>query len=267
MDKKTRYKEAGGASSDEDEAFESADEGEEGSKSSRPSFATSAGDDSSNSTSKEPVGKNDTSEKPLAISASDKNLETTELDKEVPKMAENVAEETKAAEDTTEDIPSVVTESSPKDVSGNREEGNKEETDSSSIKDTEDEKGDAEIEKESEQKQESVEEKSSTTGMEQAEESSAGRDSQGQNEQSSVVLDQKPFKENVESYTSSASDIEPIRYSVLLRMMLNFVVHNKLLHGGWVEVVGGGGAIFTNSSDHYFPLFPLPILLYINEMI
>lgn len=217
MDKKTRYKEAGGASSDEDEAFESADEGEEGSKSSRPSFATSAGDDSSNSTSKELVSKlkNDTSEKPLAISASDKNLETTELDKEVPKMAENMAEETKAAED----IPSVVTESSPKDVSGNREEGNKEETDSSSVKDTEDEKRDAEIEKENEQKQESGEEKSSTTGMEQAEESSAGRDSQGQNrqnEQSSAVLDQEPFKENVESYTSSASDIEPIRYSVLV---------------------------------------------------
>ena len=219
MDKKTRYKEAGGASSDEDEAFESADEGEEGSKSSRPSFATSAGDDSSNSTSKELVGKNDTSEKPLAISASDKNLETTELDKEVPKMAGNMAEETKAAEDTAEDIPSVVTESSPKDVSGNSEEGNKEETDSSSIKDTEDVKRDSEIEKESEQKQESVEEKSSTTGMEQAEESSAGRDSQGQNrqnEQSSAVLDQEPFKENVESYTSSASDIEPIRYSVLV---------------------------------------------------
>ena len=215
MDKKTRYKEAGGASSDEDEAFESADEGEEGSKSSRPSFATSAGDDSSNSTSKDLVGKNDTSEKPLAISASDKNLETTELDKEVPKMAENMAEETKAAED----IPSVVTESSPKDVSGNSEEGNKEETDSSSIKDTEDEKRDSEIEKENEQKQESGEEKSSTTGMEQAEESSAGRDSQGQNrqnEQSSAVLDQEPFKENVESSTSSASDIEPIRYSVLV---------------------------------------------------
>lgn len=215
MDKKTRDKEAGEASSDEDEAFESADEGDEGSKSSRPSFATSAGDDSSNSTLKELVGKNDTSEKPLTNSASNKNLETTELGKEVPKMAENVPEETKAAEDTAEDFPTVVTESSPTDMSGRSEEGNKEETYSSSIKDTEDEKRDAEIERENEQKQESGEGKSSTTGMElETEESSAGRDSQGQNEQSSVVLDQETFKENVESCTSSASDIEPIRYSV-----------------------------------------------------
>ena len=50
-----------------------------------------------------------------------------------------------------------------------------------------------------------------------------------------------------------------------MNMTLNFVVHNKILHGGWVVVVGGG--VLFSPIDHYFPLFPLPILLYINEMI
>ena len=49
-----------------------------------------------------------------------------------------------------------------------------------------------------------------------------------------------------------------------MNMTLNFFVHNKILHGGWVVVVGGG--VLFSPIDHYFPLFPLPILLYINEM-
>lgn len=105
MDKNSRSKAAEGGSSDEEEAFESADEGEEGAKNVKPPFATSADIGSANSTSKEPVGKNDTSIKSLATSGDDIKSGTAELGEQNPKMDENIVQENNEIETLAEDEP------------------------------------------------------------------------------------------------------------------------------------------------------------------
>lgn len=105
MDKNSRSKAAEGGSSDEEEAFESADEGEEGAKNVKPPFATSADIGSANSTSKEPVGKNDASIKSQAASGDDINSGTAELGEQNPKMDENIVQENDEIETLAEDEP------------------------------------------------------------------------------------------------------------------------------------------------------------------
>lgn len=105
MDKNSRSKAAEGGSSDEEEAFESADEGEEGAKNVKPPFATSADIGSANSTSKEPVGKNDASIKSQATSGDDIKSGTAELREQNPKMDENIVQENNEIETLAEDEP------------------------------------------------------------------------------------------------------------------------------------------------------------------
>lgn len=114
MDTDLKKKDAEGASSDEEEAFESADEGEEGVKSSKPPFATSAGNESSNSTSKEPVGKNDRSKKTPVSLGDDTSSKTAEIENQPPKMDQNVAQEKTGQETQGGDAPCrVPSENSP----------------------------------------------------------------------------------------------------------------------------------------------------------
>lgn len=76
MDTISRDKATEGGSSDEEEAFESADEGEESSKTAKPTSATSADIRSANSTLKELVGKNDASPTSQVASGQEMNTET-----------------------------------------------------------------------------------------------------------------------------------------------------------------------------------------------
>ena len=105
MDTDLKKKDAEGASSDEEEAFESADEGEEGVKSSKPPLATSAGNESSNSTSKEPVGNNDRSKKTPVSLGDDTSSKTAELENQPSKMDQNVAQEKTGQETQGGDAP------------------------------------------------------------------------------------------------------------------------------------------------------------------
>lgn len=114
MDTDLKKKDAEGASSDEEEAFESADEGEEGMKSSKPPFATSAENESSNSTSKELVGKNDKYTKPPVSLGDDTSSKTAEIEDQPPKMDQNVAQEKTGQETQGGDAPCrVPSENSP----------------------------------------------------------------------------------------------------------------------------------------------------------
>ncbi|PFX15574.1 Protein FAM114A2 [Stylophora pistillata] len=93
MEKDSRDKTAEGGSSDEEDAFESADEGEEGTKHSKHStrpVATSADIRSSHSTLKESVGTNDASTTRQVTSGGEINSENEELEKRNSNMDENV---------------------------------------------------------------------------------------------------------------------------------------------------------------------------------
>lgn len=96
MDKEIRDKNAEGGSSDEEEAFESADEGEDGTKHGKHStrvVATSADIRSPHSTSKESVGMNDASITRQATSDGDISSEKEELEMRNSSMDENVVQE------------------------------------------------------------------------------------------------------------------------------------------------------------------------------
>lgn len=115
MDKNSRNKATEGGSSDEEEAFESADEGEEGSKNVNRAVATSADIRSANSTLKESVGKNDTSTSSEVTSGDGIKPVTAELGMQNTKMDENIALEKNEDETSTEKKPesSVDCEGSP----------------------------------------------------------------------------------------------------------------------------------------------------------
>ena len=92
MDKISRNKATEGGSSDEEEAFESADEGEEATKAVKPTSATSADIRSANSTLKELVGKNDASPTSQVASGQEINTGIAAERKRNTKMDNNVAE-------------------------------------------------------------------------------------------------------------------------------------------------------------------------------
>lgn len=92
MDKISRNKATEGGSSDEEEAFESADEGEEATKAVKPTSATSADIRSANSTLKELVGKNDASPTSQVDSGQEINTGIAAERKRNNKMDNNVAE-------------------------------------------------------------------------------------------------------------------------------------------------------------------------------
>ena len=222
MDKDLRSKDAEGASSDE-EAFESADEGEEGAKSSKPPSATSAGIESANSTSKKLIGTNDTSVKTPVILGVDIKTETTELDDNTPKMDGNMPQEKEEKEAHEEDISCTATDSLPCSEEG--EKGIEENIDIISAKLRKDVIAKATESKRNDEKRDefepekvegsvrSEEDKLFTTDRElEAEESPGPKDSKGQNEQPLLNLDQEPRKENVESSRSENSeDVKPGR--------------------------------------------------------
>ena len=226
MDKDIRNKDAKGASSDEEEAFESADEGEEGMKSSKPPFATSAGNESSNSTSKELVGKNDRSTKTVVSLADDTSSETAETEKPTAKMDQNVAQEKIDKETQGGNTPCSVLEKSPcsheigQDTEVNHKTLVEEDADNSSSNVFEDET------KATECKGNNDEEKSDTTGadkdedireqdkstanlIESGEENTEAEDNEGQ-KQTSENLDKEPHKDSVES-SDSHKDAKPDR--------------------------------------------------------
>lgn len=119
MDKISRNKATEGGSSDEEEAFESADEGEETSNSVKPTSATSADIASANSTLKELVGKNDASTRSQVTSGQEKNSGKATEGKRNAKMdndIDNVEEEHQVENLAVEKDPSlitVITEQSP----------------------------------------------------------------------------------------------------------------------------------------------------------
>lgn len=115
MDKISRKKATEGGSSDEEEAFESADEGEETSKSVKPTSATSADIGSANSTLKELVDKNDASTRnQVYTSRQEINTGTTAEGKQDTKMDNDTAEEEHEVETlAVEKDPSIVSEHSP----------------------------------------------------------------------------------------------------------------------------------------------------------
>lgn len=115
MDKISRKKATEGGSSDEEEAFESADEGEETSKSVKPTSATSADIGSANSTLKELVGKNDASTRnQVYTSRQEINTGTAAEGKQDTKMDNDTAEEEHEVETlAVEKDPSIVSEHSP----------------------------------------------------------------------------------------------------------------------------------------------------------
>ena len=94
MDKTSKSKAIeGGSSEEEEEAFESADEGEEDTKSEKPSSATSADIGSVNSTLKELVGKSDvytscqvTSGEEIKSSPAEEGKQITKMDEEERKL-------------------------------------------------------------------------------------------------------------------------------------------------------------------------------------
>lgn len=103
MDKNSRNKAVEGGSSDEEEDFESADEGEEGTKSVKPQSATSADIGSANSTLKELVGKNDASTTSQVTSAEEIKTGTAEEVKQNIKMDGDTAQEEHKVETLAED--------------------------------------------------------------------------------------------------------------------------------------------------------------------
>ncbi|XP_078371536.1 protein FAM114A2-like isoform X2 [Oculina patagonica] len=105
MDKNSRNKALEGGSSDEEEAFESADEGDEGTKSVKKSSATSADIGSANSTLKELVGKNDASTRSQVASAEEIKTGTTEEGKQNIKMDSDIAQEENNVETLAEEDP------------------------------------------------------------------------------------------------------------------------------------------------------------------
>lgn len=119
MDKISRNKATEGGSSDEEEAFESADEGEETSNSVKPTSATSADIASANSTLKELVGKNDASTRSQVTSGQEINSGNATEGKRNAKMdndIDNVEEEHQVENLAVEKDPSlitVITEQSP----------------------------------------------------------------------------------------------------------------------------------------------------------
>ena len=92
MDTISRDKATEGGSSDEEEAFESADEGEESSKTAKPTSATSADIRSANSTLKELVGKNDASPTSQVASGQEMNTETAAERKQNTEMDNDTIE-------------------------------------------------------------------------------------------------------------------------------------------------------------------------------
>ena len=92
MDTISRNKATEGGSSDEEEAFESADEGEEASKTLKPTSATSADIRSANSTLKELVGKNDASPTSQVASGQEISTGTAAEGKQNTKMDNNTVE-------------------------------------------------------------------------------------------------------------------------------------------------------------------------------
>ena len=207
MDKDPRNKEAEGASSDEEEAFESADEGEEGAKSSKCPSATSAGIESANSTSKELVGTNDASVKTPVLSGGDINSETSKLDNNAHKTDENMPQEKEAKETSEEDIPCTATvDHSP---------CSEENIDSISAKLSEDVITKAtESDRNDDEKREEFEAGKHEEGKSFAtdRELEAEESTQGQNEQPLVNVDHEPRKKIVESSCSeNAEDIKPSR--------------------------------------------------------
>lgn len=105
MDKSSRNKALEGGSSDEEEAFESADEGEESTKSVKPPCATSADIRSANSTLKELVGKNDASTRGQVTSGEEIKTGTTEEGKKNIKMDGDIAQDEHKVETLAEDNP------------------------------------------------------------------------------------------------------------------------------------------------------------------
>lgn len=112
MDKISRHKATEGGSSDEEEDFESADEGEETSNSVKPTSATSADIVSANSTLKELVGKNDALTRSQVTSGQEINFGNATEGKRNAKMdndIDNVEEEHKVENLAVEKDPSLVT--------------------------------------------------------------------------------------------------------------------------------------------------------------
>lgn len=101
MDKNSRNKAVEGGSSDEEEDFESADEGEEGTKSVKPQSATSADIGSAHSTLKELVGKNETTSQ--VTSAEEIKTGTTGEAKQNIKMDGDTVQEEHKVETLAED--------------------------------------------------------------------------------------------------------------------------------------------------------------------
>lgn len=229
MDTDLKKEDAEGASSDEEEAFESADEGEEGMKSSKPPFATSAGNESSNSTSKELVGKNDRPTKPPVSFGDDTSSKTTEIEKQPPKMDQNVTQEktgqeTQAGGDALCRVPA---ENSPcsDEIGPDTEVYNKtlveEHADNLSSNVSEDEtktiecKGDNDEEKsdrtEADKNEDDRGQDKSTASLIEsgAEENTEVKDNEEQ-KQTSGNLDKEPLKHSVES-SDSDKDVQPDR--------------------------------------------------------
>ena len=92
MDTISRDKATEGGSSDEEEAFESADEGEESSKTAKPTSATSADIRSANSTLKELVGKKDGSPTSQVVSGQEISTGTAAERKQNTEMDNNTIE-------------------------------------------------------------------------------------------------------------------------------------------------------------------------------
>lgn len=116
MDTISRDKATEGGSSDEEEAFESADEGEESSKTAKPTSATSADIRSANSTLKELVGKNDASPTSQVASGQEMNTETAAERKQNTEMDNDTIEIEKEHEVenlVVEKDPSIKSEHSP----------------------------------------------------------------------------------------------------------------------------------------------------------
>ena len=117
MDEVSRSKATEGGSSDEEEAFESADEGEETSKNVKPTSATSADIRSANSTLKELVGKNDASPTSQVASGQEINTATAAKRKQNTKIDNDMVEVKKEHQAALENLavdedPSIVSEHS-----------------------------------------------------------------------------------------------------------------------------------------------------------
>lgn len=116
MDKVSRNKATEGGSSDEEEAFESADEGEEASTTVKPTSATSADIRSANSTLTELVGKNDASPTSQVASGQEIKTGTAAERSQNTKMDSDTVEsenEHEVENPAVEKDPSIISEHSP----------------------------------------------------------------------------------------------------------------------------------------------------------